>query len=113
MYDFVQTGRAPKGIIARKLAAKRPQRSELNMRNPRYKTLSVNMPENIVEHMRRLKFYHDVSTSGIVEQALLHFFVGASDCELGEHLRSLGAARRRRVVGAHHNESQALPAPRG
>lgn len=68
------------------------------MRNPRYKTLSVNMPENIVEHMHLLKFHHDVSASGIVEQALLQFFVGGSDSELGEHLRSLGAGRRRRPV---------------
>ncbi len=68
------------------------------MRNPRYKTLSLNMPENIVEHMHRLRFYHDVSASGIVEQALIDFFVGGSDSELGEHLRSLGAGRRRRPV---------------
>ena len=87
--------RVVRGVVARRACRLHAGGSCNVSRNPKLRTLSVSLPSALVERMRRLKFYYDVSASGIVEQALLQYFADASDEALGERLRALGARRRR------------------
>ncbi len=58
-------------------------------------TISVNLPVEVVERLRRLGFNHRLSASSIVETALRRFFGDSTDEELASQLRTGGATLRR------------------
>jgi Arc/MetJ family transcription regulator len=58
-------------------------------------TISVNLPVDVVDRLRRLGFNHRLSASSIVEAALRRFLGDATDEELAAQLRSGGATLRR------------------
>ncbi len=64
-------------------------------RDPKFQTMSVNLPADLIQRVRTLGFHQDLSASSIVEQAVLKFFEHYSEEELAEKLRELGASLRR------------------
>ncbi len=64
-------------------------------RDEKLRTISVNLPVEVVDRMRRLGFNHRLSASSIVETALRRFLGDSTDEELALELRSGGASLRR------------------
>ncbi len=64
-------------------------------RDEKLRTISVNLPVEIVDRLRRLGFNHRLSASSIVETALRHFLADSTDEELASQLRIGGATLRR------------------
>ncbi len=59
------------------------------------RTMSVNLPSELIDRVRRLGFHEDLSASSIVEQALLSFLHDLPETEVAELLRARGATLRR------------------
>ncbi len=64
-------------------------------RNLHLRTMSVNLPEDLIDRVRSLGFHEDLSASSIVEQALLVFLDGLPEAEVATLLRDRGAKLRR------------------
>ncbi|MBD5656598.1 MAG: hypothetical protein IAI50_15670 [Candidatus Eremiobacteraeota bacterium] len=67
-----------------------PMARDLNL-----KTMSINLPGALIERVRNIGFYEDLSTSSIVEKALLLLLDGLTDAEIALKLRASGATLRR------------------
>jgi predicted transcriptional regulator len=61
----------------------------------RFRTMSINLPIDLIARMRRLGHQEDFSSSSIVEQALVRFLGDLTDEELALRLRASGAGLRR------------------
>ena len=61
----------------------------------KFRTMSINLPVDLISRVRNLGFQEDFSASSIVEQALVLFLGDQSDQELALRLRANGAALRR------------------
>lgn len=57
--------------------------------------MSVNLPDDLIQRVRKLGFDESLSASSIVEQALLEFLNGTSEFDLAKVLRDRGATLRR------------------
>ena len=64
-------------------------------KDPKLQTISVNLPRDLVRRVQSLGFHQELSSSSIVEQALVMFMDDESEEQLAERLRSLGATLRR------------------
>ncbi len=64
-------------------------------RDPELRTTSVNLPVDLFHRVRNLAFHEDLSTSSIVEQALLEFLGDLPEAEVARVLHSRGATLRR------------------
>ncbi len=59
------------------------------------RTMSVNLPDDLIQRVRKLGFDENVSASSIVEQALLAFLNVGTEEELIQVLHDRGATLRR------------------
>ncbi len=59
------------------------------------RTMSVNLPDDLIHRVRKLGFDENLSASSIVEQALIAFLDVASEADLVKVLRDRGATLRR------------------
>ena len=64
-------------------------------RDLRLRTMSVNLPATLIDRVRSLGFHEELSSSSIVEQALLVFLDHHPEAEVAALLRERGAKLRR------------------
>ena len=64
-------------------------------KDPRLKTISVNLPKALVNRVRALGHNQELSASSIIEKSLAAFLEGSSDDQSASRLRILGASLRR------------------
>ena len=64
-------------------------------RDAQLRTMSVNLPSELIERVRHLGFHEDLSASSIVEQALLAFLGDLPEAKVAKILRARGAKLRR------------------
>ena len=64
-------------------------------KDPQLQTISVNLPRDLVRRVQSLGFHQELSSSSIVEQALILFMGDDTEERLAERLRRLGATLRR------------------
>ncbi len=64
-------------------------------KDPQLQTISINLPKDLVRRVQTLAFHEEFSASSIVEKSLEMFLGQASEGDLADRLRGLGATLRR------------------
>lgn len=67
------------------------------MSSTKVATVSHTLESSLAERLREFAFHERISESAVIEHALISFFSQGDDAALGEHLRKLGAALRRKT----------------